>query len=125
MGRRIWKAAAVAVYSGEKAQFLHMVWIGALIFMVLFLAVAVAEFFLLNIPEVFALESGMAARKRMRQPDRRADPACENPEEFVIEKDIMVVHTDERVEGRHRPVLQARKGFEKGAAKLHAGGKKL
>lgn len=124
MGRGICKAAVAAVYSGEKAQFLHMAWIGALIFMVLFLAVAAAEFFLLNISEVFALESGMAARKRLRQLDRGADSACENSEEFVIEKDIMVVHTDERVEGRQRPVFQARKGFGKKAAKLHAGGKK-
>lgn len=98
MGRKIYGMVAIAaVYSGEKAQLLHMAWIGALVFMVLFLAAAAAEFFWLDIPDIFALESGMAARKRQRQLSRGADGG--KPEAFVIERDIMIVHTDERIEG--------------------------
>lgn len=101
MGRKVYVLAAVsAVYGGEKAQLLHMARIGALILMVLFLAAAAAEFFWLDIPGIFALESGMAARKRQRQLSGGAeDPHCGGREQFVIERDIMIVHTDERVDG--------------------------
>ena len=89
----------IAAFGGEKAQSLHMAWIGALIFMLLFLAAAAAEFFLLDIPEAFALESGMAVRKRLRQLDRGTEADCGRTDAFVIERDIMIVHTDERTDG--------------------------
>lgn len=88
----------IAVYAGEKAQLLHTAWIGALLFMMLFLAVAAAEFFLLDIPEVYAMESGRAARKELRQLKRDVDLSCGKREMFVIERDIVIVHTDERID---------------------------
>ena len=87
----------IAMYGGENAQLLHMAWIGALIFMFLLLAVAAAEFFLLDIPEAFALESGIAARKRLKQLNKRENQG--NSKAFVIERDIVIVHTDERIDG--------------------------
>lgn len=89
----------IAAYGGEQTQFLHAAWIAALIFMVLFLAAAAAEFIILDIPEVFALESGMAVRKRIRQQSRGADSDREKQETFVIEREIVIVHTDERIDG--------------------------
>lgn len=87
----------IGIYGGDQAQMLHTAWIGALVFTALFLAAALAEFFLLDIPDVFALESGMAARKRLRQIEGNGKEA--KREAFVIERDIMVVHTDERTDG--------------------------
>lgn len=88
----------IAAFGGEKAQLFHTAWIGALIFMVLFLTAAAAAFFLLDIPDVFAMESGMAARKRLRQLNRAADADCKKGGTFVIERDIVIVHTDERID---------------------------
>ena len=93
------KNVIIAAYGWEKARFLRTAWIVALIFMALFLAAAVAEFFLLDIPEAFALESGMAVRKRLRQLNRAADSDREKQGIFVVERDIMTVHTDERIDG--------------------------
>ena len=61
------------------------------------LAAALAEFFLFDIPDIFALESGMAVRKWLRQIEGSGKEA--KREAFVIERDIMVVHTDERTDG--------------------------
>ncbi len=89
----------IAAYGGEKTQLLHTAWIAALIFMALFLAAAAAEFIFLDIPEIFALESGMAVRKRMRRRSRGAASDRVKPETFVIEREIVIVHTDERIDG--------------------------
>ena len=87
----------IGIYGGDQAQMLHTAWIGALVFTALFLAAALAEFFLFDIPDIFALESGMAVRKWLRQIEGSGKEA--KREAFVIERDIMVVHTDERTDG--------------------------
>ncbi len=87
----------IGIYGGDQAQMLHTARIGALVFTALFLAAALAEFFLFDIPDIFALESGMAVRKWLRQIEGSGKEA--KREAFVIERDIMVVHTDERTDG--------------------------